>query len=214
MTSPKDYELRAIEGRVANEFQMVGHYLHRKAQAMFAYGMFDDDEMVGCVIFGKPASRSLCTGLCGPEESSRVVELTRLWIKDGTPKNSESRLIGFGLRSLPREYDIVVSYAEIDAGHVGVVYQATNWIYTGMSDKHVEWRIDGVSSKHIRHLFDEYGGVNGAKEHFGERMIRAERPRKHRYVMLRGSKARKKELQGKLRYKVLPYPKIGANIEA
>jgi hypothetical protein len=214
VTSPRDYELRAIEGRTANEFQMVGHYLHRKAQAMFAYGMFDGEEMIGCVIFGKPASRALCVGLCGVEEARNVLELTRLWIKDGTPKNTESRLIGFGLRSLPREYDIIVSYAEIGAGHIGVVYQATNWIYTGMSDKHVEWHIDGQPAKHTRHLFDEYGGVNGAKEHFGARMTRAERPRKHRYVMIRGSKARRKELQGKLRYKVLPYPKVTDTIEA
>jgi hypothetical protein len=183
------------------------HYLHRRASTMFAYGLFDGDEMLGTVIYGKPASNALCVGVCGPEESKQVIELTRLWIKDGTPKNTESYLIGNSLRMLPKELDIVVSYAEIQAGHIGIVYQATNWIYTGMSDRHVEWLLDGKTAKHSRHLFDEHGGVNGAKAFFGERLIKGERPRKHRYVFLRGVKKRRKELLSKLRYEPKPYPK-------
>jgi len=183
------------------------HYLHRRASTMFAYGLFDGEEMLGTVIYGKPASNALCVGVCGPEESKQVIELTRLWIKDGTPKNTESYLIGNSLKMLPKELDIVVSYAEIQAGHIGTVYQATNWLYTGMSDKHVEWRLDGVTAKHSRHLFDEHGGVNGAKAFFGDRLVKGERPRKHRYVFLRGCKKRRKELLLKLRYEQKPYPK-------
>lgn len=188
------------------------HYLHRKAPASFCYGLFNETgQMVGTVVYGKPASPSLCKGIAGAEESSKVMELTRLWIADTTPKNAESFLIGQSLKMLPPEYDIIVSFAEIQAGHVGTVYQATNWLYTGKSDRHVEWKLDGVSGKHSRHLLDEYGGVNKAKEVLGDRLVRAERPRKHRYIMLRGSKARKRELLDKLRYQVLPYPKHERN---
>lgn len=202
------YEIERIPTRRAMEMVIANHYLHRAAPAMFAYGLFDGLEMVGCIIYGKPASRSLCMGVCGPEESSRVIELTRLWIEDGTPKNTESYLIGNTLRMLPPEYDVIVSYAEIGAGHVGTVYQATNWIYTGMSDRHVEWRLEGETGKHGRHLFDEHGGVENAKAFYGDRLQRVERGRKHRYVMLRGSKRRRKELLAKLRYEIKPYPKV------
>lgn len=202
-----DYEIERIPVRRATEMVVANHYLHRAAPAMFAYGLFDGLHMVGCIIYGKPASPSLCVGVCGPEESSRVVELTRLWIEDGTPKNTESYLIGNSLRMLPAEYDIVVSYAEIGAGHVGTVYQATNWIYTGLSDRHVEWKLDGQGNKHSRHLFDEHGGIEGAKSFYGDRLERHERGRKHRYIMFRGSKRRKKELLSKLNYQVQPYPK-------
>ena len=79
-----------------------------------------------------------------------------------------------------------------------------------MSDRHVEWRLDGLSGAHSRHLFDQHGGVNGAKEHYGERLQRHERPRKHRYVFFNtSSRRRRKELQQKLRYEVQPYPKAG-----
>ena len=202
------YRVEAIEKKLAQEMVVDNHYLHRKASAMFAYGLFDGEEMLGCIIYGKPASPSLCKGVCGAEESENVIELTRLWIADKTPKNTESYFIGSTLRLLPDKYDIVVSYAEIGAGHIGIVYQATNWLYTGMSDRHVEWRLDGESSKHSRHIFDEHGGVNGAKAFYGERLQRHERPRKHRYIMFRGNKTRKKELRKKLKYKTQPYPKM------
>lgn len=209
-----DYEIKAIDSKTANEMVIESHYLHRRASTMFAYGLFDGEEMIGCVIYGKPASPSLCVGVCGAEESDKVLELTRLWIKDGTPKNTESYLIGRSLRLLPKEKDIIVSYAEIGAGHIGIVYQATNWIYTGMSDRHVEWRLDGKIGQHSRHLFDLHGGVNGAKAFYGDRLQRHERPRKHRYVFFNTkTKWRKKELLAKLKYKIQPYPKLGEKNE-
>jgi hypothetical protein len=206
-----NFVVRPVSGKDANTLQVANHYLKRKAQAMFAYGLYESEDlfapMIGCVIFGKPASPALCVGVCGREESSHVIELTRLWIDDSSPRNAESYLIGAGLRLLPPEYDIVVSYAEIGAGHRGIVYQATNFLYTGLSDAHVEWRLDGINGQHSRHLFDEHGGIEGAKKFYGDRLQRTERGRKHRYIMLRGSKKRKRELTQKLKYKVQPYPK-------
>ena len=201
------YEVWAIETSVAQAVVKRHHYLHRSASAMFTFGLFDGMDLIGVAIYGKPASPSLCVGICGPEESERVVELTRLWIEDSTPKNAESFFIGQTLRMLPTQYDIVVSYAEIGAGHSGIIYQATNWLYTGLSDAHAEWRLDGESSKHSLHLFDEHGGVEKAKQHYGDRLQRHERGRKHRYVMFRGSKTRKKQLKSKLQYQPQQYPK-------
>ena len=185
------------------------HYLHRRAPASHCFGLFNEwGTLVGCVTYGVPASPSLCKGLAGPEEAGNVLELTRLWIADITPKNAESFLIGNSLKLLPEDKDLIVSFAEIQAGHSGIVYQATNWIYTGLSDRHVQWRVEGEEgNKHSRHLFDLYGGVEGAKKALGDRLIKEERPRKHRYVMLRGSKRRRAELRAKLRYEVLPYPR-------
>lgn len=201
------YRVEEVPKAIAQAMVVENHYLHRKAPAMFSYGLYEGDDLLGVIIYGKPASYTLCIGVCGPDESSNVIELTRLWIRDDTLFNSESFFIGATLRMLPIQYDIVVSYAEIGAGHRGVVYQSTNWLYTGMSDRHALWMLDGKPVGHARHRFDEWGGEAGAKIHFGDRMTRYERPRKHRYVMLRGSKTRRKELRKKLRYKTQPYPK-------
>ena len=203
-----NYYIKEIDKKLAQQTHIKEHYLHRKASCSYAYGLFENktNELIGVILYGVPASRSLQKGICGEEYASLVGELTRLWIKDGTPKNVESFLIGNTIKM--QGFKILVTYAECRQGHVGYVYQATNWIYTGLSDKHSVWYIDGVeSSKHCRHLFDELGGINKAKEILGSRMIKGQRPRKHRYIYFNCNKREKKELMKHLRYKILPYPK-------
>ncbi len=182
------------------------HYLHRKAPCSFAFGLVENstDKIVGVVIYGTPSSSTLRSGICGTEEKNNVIELTRLWIEDGTPRNSESFLIGNTLSKVDKE--IVVSYAEIEQGHLGIVYQATNWIYTGLSAKRTNWTIKGVN-KHCQTIADKYS-ASELREIYGEDFKSVERPRKHRYVFFNTkSKKRRKELMDKLKYKILPYPK-------
>ena len=91
---------------------------------------------------------------------------------------------------------IIVSYADTKVGHVGYVYQATNFLYTGLSAK----RKDPVG-------FDTSGGklARHSRGHWGKDLV--DRPRKHRYVTFVGDKRQKKQLRQKLRYEVQPYPK-------
>jgi len=207
------YEVYPIDSATALDIAVRHHYLHRRAPASHCFGLFDREaSLVGVAIYGTPASRNLCSGIAGEEEKESVIELTRLWIADFTPRNAESFLISRSLKQLPASKNIVVSYAEIGAGHIGTIYQATNWIYTGLSDRHVIWHIDGEDGgQHQRHLFDKAGGIKQAKHIYGNRMIASERPRKHRYIFLRGSKKRVRELRAKLRYSEQPYPKMSNN---
>jgi len=205
------YEVHAISAKEATDIVVKNHYLHRRGPASYCYGLFDaQGSLVGVITYGTPASHTLCSGIAGADEKGNVLELTRLWIADITPKNAESFFIGGSMKLIPPEKDIIVSFAEIRAGHVGTIYQATNWLYTGLTDKHAEWHVDGVeSTKHRRHLFDEYGGLEAAKKALGNRLVRTERPQKHRYIILRGDKKRKRELLGKLKYKPQCYPSGG-----
>jgi hypothetical protein len=52
------------------------------------------------------------------------------------------------------------------------------------------------------------GSIVEIKEKYGDDFYYRERSRKHRYVYFLGSKTEIKERKAKLRYKVLPYPKI------
>jgi hypothetical protein len=120
------------------------------------------------------------------------------------PKNGESFLIGNTINKLDKE--IVVSYADSSREHVGVVYQATNFIYTGLSAKFRDPKIIGLEHQH--HATYANGLTNKQViEKFGDKVYWVERPRKHRYVYFNANPKRKKVLLGKLKYKVLPYPK-------
>lgn len=182
------------------------HYARRVPPISHAFGLYDGPDLAGVVTYGVPASRSLCVGVAGEQYVDSVLELNRLVLVNNEP-NEASRLIGASLKQL-RGPNVVVSYADTAQDHVGKVYQATNWLYTGLSDAHVEWRLDGApTATHDRHLFDDVGGIEEAKRLYGDRLKRHERSRKHRYIQLVGDRTQKRAMRQALIYEVQPYPK-------
>jgi hypothetical protein len=149
------------------------------------------------LLFGVSASSTLLKGVCGPDEAKNVFELTRLWIEDGTPRNTESFFIGQAIKSAARQ--IIVSFADGGSNHVGYVYQATNWLYTGLSTKfkdpklkgrenehHTGWahseKVDGKSYVRMDNGELKPYCMASLKEKFGDDLYYVERPRKHRYI--------------------------------
>jgi hypothetical protein len=165
------------------------HYARRVPSIQFSFGLFDGETMIGVVTYGQPASPSLCKGIAGDENRNKVLELNRLVLISNSPKNSASMLVGRSLKQLPKNM-FIVSYADAEGwGHVGYVYQATNWLYTGMTKRRTDIYAGG---KHARHY----------EEKEKRRQIRTA---KHRYVYLTGNK--KKQLK-ELKYPVYKdYPK-------
>jgi hypothetical protein len=199
----ENYIIKRIDYHTAMKIIVEKHYLHRKAPCSVAFGLFLDDECKGVVVYGTPSSAPLRRGIAGDENINNVVELTRLWVCDSVPRNGESFLIGNTLKQSGKE--IVVSYAEIEQGHLGVVYQATNWYYTGLSAKRTNWVVEGID-KHCQTIADKYSSQE-LKELYGDKFSLKPRPRKHRYVFVNAKGKRKKELLQSLKYKIMPYPK-------
>lgn len=203
-----DYKIKPISYSTAMKVVTSNHYLHRKCPCSFAFGLFSpSDTLCGVITYGTPSSAPLRSGVCGKEEKDNVIELNRLWIDDSVPKNGESYLIGNTIRKIDKE--IVISYADTSAGHVGVIYQATNWIYTGLSAKRTDIVIDGIE-KHSQTLLDKMT-ICEIKSKYGDKARTINRPRKHRYIFFNCDRRRKRELIKKLRYEIVPYPKERTN---
>lgn len=201
--SLQDFKIYSIPNKLAQEVVVRYHYLHRKAPCSFAFGLFLGTTLYGVIMYGTPSSAPLRSGIAGPENKNNVIELTRLWVHDSAPKNGESFLIGRTLGLVDKE--IVVSFAEIQQGHLGVVYQATNWLYTGLSAKRTNWTVQGVD-KHCQTIADKFTSEQ-LKEKYGDKFTLQPRPRKHRYIYLNAKGKRKEELLKSLKYALLPYPK-------
>jgi hypothetical protein len=200
------YRVEPLDYQTATAIIVEKHYLHRKAPCSHAFGLFDtENRIVGVVMYGVSPSSTLLKGVCGPDEWQNVYELTRLWVDDSVPKNGESFLIGNSINKLDRE--IIVSYADSSQEHIGYVYQATNFIYTGLSSKFKDPKVKGLENQH--HATYANGLTNKEViEKFGaDNVYFVERPRKHRYVYFNAKGKRKKYLFSILRYKQLPYPK-------
>ena len=182
--------VRGIKAHETYDWLLKKHYAKRIPNIMFAFGLYQGMELVGVVTYGMPASPSLCKGVCGVEYKDKVLELNRVVLKDNE-KNLASFFVSKTLKMLPAPR-IVVSYADTSKTHVGYIYQATNFLYTGMTVARTD--VD-TGEAHSRH----YQGLDMTK--------RKDRPQKHRYVYFVGSKTQKRQLRKKLNYDVLPYAK-------
>lgn len=92
-------------------------------------------EIIGGMIYGALAMANAWKKYAA--EIGDVIELRRLCCIDDTPKNTESYFIGKTLRWLKRNTEIktVVSYADPEYGHSGVIYRASNFQHIGMTSK-------------------------------------------------------------------------------
>lgn len=186
----KNLEIKQISYNETKDLILNVHYAKRMPSISFAYGLFKDNEMIGIVTYGSPASPFLCKGICGEKHKQNVIELNRLVLVNNE-KNEASYLIANSLKMLPKP-KIVVSYADTAHDHSGVVYQATNFLFTGTT----KGRTDQASAngKHSRHSL-------------GDRQNRVYRSPKHRYVIFVCSKKQKKIYMEALNYAIQPYPK-------
>ena len=184
------------------------HYAKRMCPISYAFGLYNTEKLIGIVTYGVPASSMLRRGLCGEQWEENVIELNRLCCN--SEKNLASILVGRSLQMLPKPM-IVVSYADTEQGHVGYVYQATNFIYTGLSFKKKDWAIKGMEHLHGVTIADMSRGqenrANWMREKFGDDFYLKDRAQKHRYVFFVGNKTQRKTMLSNLMYQVEPYPK-------
>ena len=173
------------------------HYAKRIPSMSYAFGLYENNILNGVCTYGKPASHSLCKGVCGTENSDLVYELNRLCVNDGLNRNTLSYFLAKTLKMLPRP-KIIVSYADTAQNHIGYIYQATNWIYTGLTTKRKDRYDSENSNKHSRH-------TKKSKKYI-ELPLR-ERSQKHRYVYIIGDKRQKRTLRRSLKYEIKEYPK-------
>jgi hypothetical protein len=199
------YSVSRIKSDDAYALILDVHYAHRIPSISHAFGLFLGASLVGVVTYGTSPSSTLARGLCGDEWASRVLELNRLVLLNNQ-QHEASRLVGASLQMLPMP-TVVVSFADTKQGHEGVVYQATNFIYTGLSAKFLDPKVRGLEHQH--HATYAHGLTNAqvVEKYGAENVYFEERSRKHRYVFFVGSKYDKKRMRLALKYSVLPYPK-------
>lgn len=185
--------IKTISYKEAVNFLLPRHYSGRKPVISYAFGYFENSVLKAVCTFGKPASNSLCEGVCGKQYKDKVFELNRLCV-DGEIKIQLSQFVSHCLKELRQENLVIISYADTQMNHHGYIYQATNWIYTGATKSRTDKYVEG--GKHSRHYDNEK--QNGLRKY---------RSAKHRYIYFSASKKKKKEYLKNLNYQIKPYPK-------
>lgn len=203
MSLPEIFRVARIPPSWTKKFILKMHYAKRMPSITIAFGILKikNDELVGICTFGIPPNYELNEIV----EGYQSIELNRLCIDSNL---LEKNILSFFVSSCLKMIDgpiVLISYADIDMNHVGYIYQATNWIYTGMSSHDTEWIKDGRIF-HRKSIYNTYKVSSGnAIRALGFEEIK--KGRKHRYLYFIGSKKEVKDMKSKLKWPILPYPK-------
>ncbi len=207
-----NYTIDIIDKKIAKELIIENHYSHSWTSCRYALGLMKGDEIVGVAIYGFPIGRRVVKSICPILENDNVLELTRLWIAESEGKNSESWFLGrtfSWLKNNAPNIWILISYSDPLADHVGIIYQATNWLYQGNNIKKGKSWMYKIHGKwyHPRTAVANWGSTKDeilkeVDENY-ERMIM---PKKHRYLYIL-KRNKRKEILNSLKHPILPYVK-------
>src|SRR6187431_325659 len=130
MSVLKSWIVKRVERSQIKDFIQNWHYSKsiNGYHADFCYALFDQfGEMKGAMFFGRMAMAGQYKKFSDKE--SNVIELRRLCCVDETPKNTESYFIGKALKLLKLDWPgkKVVSYSDLEFGHEGTIYKASNF---------------------------------------------------------------------------------------
>lgn len=120
-------------------------------------GVWEDKQFIGCVLFGDGLNYDKKLGLNYKE----ICELVRVALK---PHKSEvthilSKSIKL-LKKYSKNLKLIVSYADSNQSHLGIIYQAGNWIYSGESKSGFLYKDKNGKLHHPRRV-NERGYVVG-----------------------------------------------------
>jgi hypothetical protein len=125
-------EVRRLQRKEYKHWIKNIHYAKRLPNVMFAFGLILEKKIHGVCTFGMPPSSTLQQSIAGDNYKDIVLELNRLVTYDNLKKNTLSQFLMKSIKLLEKP-KIIISFADPNNFHHGYIYQATNFIYTGIS---------------------------------------------------------------------------------
>ena len=191
-----NFEFKQVKSSEILDLMLNYHYLHRKVNTKYAYGLYANGSLEGMITYTTPRL-ILARSISDDANRDNTLELSRLYIKDEISQhvpNITSRFVSWTLRELKKQGNwFIISFADSSMGHVGSIYQATNFLYCGVTKS---------GSLCYNGPFKQGGTwVRGTKYRFF--LIRS---LKHRYIKFVGNRRFQKHAIKGLKYNVVPHP--------
>jgi hypothetical protein len=219
MASTSGCRVEAITRAEAEQIILRYEWLGTMGRASVAtYGLrAPDGELIGAAVFGWPGSPE-SRDICGRQHRELAVCLERGACAHHAPPNAASFLISRAtkLASADHGWSIFYAYADPEAGEIGTVYQAANWLYLGQgvgrphsTGKHSlrqDWMIPEEDNRVIASRTLRDRGVT-IRQALDKGWVPVYRHAKHKYMTFEGPRGQRKQLLHDLRYPVQPYPK-------
>lgn len=201
----QQYSVSSIDKFQTKEWLLYKHYAKRIPPIEYSFGLFNYGDLIGVCTFGPPPRVMNNGESIFNKLSVKTIELNRLCLQSNE-KNILSFFVSKCLLILPKPI-CIVSYADDTFGHKGYIYQATNWIYTGLNQIHERQIFYNGKEVHPRTACSM--GFTNISE-WAEKdsnVTLGDYTKKHRYFKILGSKTFKKKAMSDIIYPILPYPK-------
>lgn len=148
-------------------------------------GVWEESTFIGCVLFSRGANNNLmnpyglkCTEGC---------ELTRVALNNH--KTPVTKIVAVAIKFLKTHSPglrLIVSFADPNEGHIGTIYQAGNWLYSGKSNSTPKYQTSDGRILHQRQVSKigvkpQYGTMRRVPKIEDCKVI--QQLDKHRYLM-------------------------------
>jgi hypothetical protein len=173
-------------------------------------GVWENDKYIGCIIFSRGVGSTNISKTL-KIKSIEIVELSRVALANHDAP--VTRIIAIAIRIIKKQFPklkILVSYADENHGHLGVIYQAGGWVYTGKSAAVALYK-----KANGEYIHDRACSSTGYKRQFGaikkvpnrKDLTRIEQLPKWRYMMPLDP-----EMKKQIEHLRKPYPKRAGSI--
>lgn len=185
-------------------FVVNKHYSRRASIFWAGFGLEEDGFITGVAVYGQPSPP--VQKYAFRDRDFRLYELARVVVQSKT-KNASSFLVANSLKLLEPKPCAVISYADMEQNHCGIIYQATNWVYTGATKSHDKAYI--IDGKRVHPMTLRDRGITDPTRWAKENNIIMVAPaEKHRYFQFVGDKRQRMSMRAKLNYpQINKYPK-------
>lgn len=180
------------------------HYAKRVPNIKYGFNVYENGVWCGVILFGYGAAINIASpfGL----HQGEVLELERVALNG--KQTTTSQCVAAALKALYKINPIVkiiVSYADIDQNHAGIIYQATNWIYLGKFNEGERGAFIIHGKKVHRRSIGAMGGIQSlewVRNNLDPEATEFRTKGKHKYIFVFDKRLRKE-------YQKLskPYPK-------
>jgi hypothetical protein len=126
--------VRPVGRRLAEQIILKYEWLGTMASSAYHYGIFFGDYCAGVVCIGTGA---LLAGAYLSDQFGLIPEnilvLARGANVHWSPTGTNSRLVSIACRLVRRDTakSLIIAFSDSDAGEIGTIYQACNWVYIG-----------------------------------------------------------------------------------
>ena len=155
----KDWIVTECTIKEIRDYVEEHHYSHNVngLKITKCYALYHGNLLSGAIIFGQLSTTSWKKY---SDNEQDVVELRRMVITDRSKANVNTWFMSRAIKLLKKDTTVkkIISYADPFYGHVGAVYQASNGVYLGVTNKDVVLVTKSGKRYHSRAMRTKYKG--------------------------------------------------------